>query len=210
MIRAVNAKLWIGKAMTQIFVSAGEDIHCYVISIGMMDGFCYLKYIRRCNERTTVSHLLEQRFMYPVSGRSILGTEKTNIKNSIHLESLFLSFYFHYHCLTRSSLPQGDWKQTDGSSYTNYTRRKKTGHRRVLLARKLSLVGCRGLIQRTKNSYVSPHRPPHVSLYFLSYRSIKGTAWPLRPYNETAHDFLSFCFQFTLTNSTGICPDPQG
>ena len=92
---AVNAKLQIGKAKTPIFVASREDIHCYIISIRMMDGFCYLKHSRHSNERATESQHLQYHFIYPVPGRrSILETEKANIKILLTLRVCFYLFIF--------------------------------------------------------------------------------------------------------------------
>ena len=92
---ALNVKLQIGKAKTPIFVASREDIHCYVISIRMIDGFCYLKHSGHCNERVTVSHHLQYPFLYPVSRRrSILETEKANIKMLFTQRVCFFLFLF--------------------------------------------------------------------------------------------------------------------
>ena len=64
-----------------MFVASREDIHCCVISIRMMDGFCYLEHSRHSNERVTVSHHLQYPFIYPVSKmKYVLETEKANIE----------------------------------------------------------------------------------------------------------------------------------
>jgi hypothetical protein len=69
---------------------------------------------------------------------------------------------------------------------------------------KFGLAACRDLILRTKNSYIFPYH--RVFLYFLPYRSIKGTTRPLHTHTHTMQPLmisLSRSLSLSLSLSLG-------
>jgi hypothetical protein len=99
------------------------------------------------------------------------------------LLSFFPFLFFIILLLDRLQDPYGDRNVTDGSSCNNF--RRKWRKERTDCPRVQSW-GLWMLSSANNEFFHSPVPPTHVLLYSLSYRSIRGPAWPLLAYCVTS------------------------